>query len=220
MAQIVDLFALFFLVVGLSYLLTRAAMKTKRVKTSDLELVDGQVLRLITPSGSYRTHLVATRSGSLLISAPLHRDRYVPLRVGEKIVVQSPGFDSLLTFHTTVTDRDSVTHELTLSPPTWFRRTDRRCEPRFLAVKGEHASLNRKPAVLQDLSAWGAKLITSERVSPGDYVAVQLPSEYGEARGYALEVRSSAWEGRSCCEVRIRFEEPLSGLVSLRGLHA
>ena len=216
MSEVVDLLLLFVLVASLSFLVTRSALSAKRVRTTDLELADGQVFRLLTTSGNYRSHLITTKAGSMRVSAPLHRDSHVPLRVGESVVVQSPGFDSLLTFRTTVIERDSDTHELTLAPPTSFRRTDRRCEPRLLTVQGQPAAINKGTASLCDLSAWGAKLTTGERVAAGDYVSVELPSEFGEAHGYALEVRTTSWEGRLCSEVRIRFEEPLSGLLSRR----
>ena len=217
MAYIVDLLVFFVIVLGIGFVLARIATRSRSVKVPDLELNEGQIFRLLTTTGNYRSQLVSLSNGALQVSAPLHRDCHVPLRVGETVIVQSPGFDSLLTFRTTVVARDPSTHELTLAAPQAFRRTDRRCEARVRHVKGQEVTLVGRPAVLQDLSAWGTKLTTSERLKPGDYVSMELTPEFGVARGYVLEVRTSSWEGRLCYEVRIRFEDPLSGLAPRLG---
>lgn len=211
---------LLFVIVGLgSFLLTKLALRSKPVNHERLELPEGSVLRLITPSGGYRSHFKSSDEDGICVSAPLHDNRYIPLRIGESVVVQAPGFDGLLTFRTQVTHRDSQSHQLILALPENIRRTNRRCEIRIKSVTNQSAKLNGKGAQVQDLSAWGAKVRTNERISAGDMIELELNTEFGTTRGYALESRTAAFEGNLGREIRIRFEEPLAGLLVPRGIH-
>lgn len=212
MSDTLTLLVLFVTSALLAFGLTKWAHRRKTVPVEDLQLPGGQTLRLLTASGGYRCHLLDQSPKGLVVSAPLHRDCHVPLRVGEDLVVQSPGFDSLLTFRTKVVERDPLTHQLKLALPSSMRRTDRRCEPRIKNPGDGRAEVNGRSSILCDVSGWGAKILTLEPVRAGDLVNVSLPGDYGTALAYALEVRTSAHEGRLCKEVRLRFDEPLAGL--------
>jgi Flagellar protein YcgR len=196
-----------------SFFLGRFLTSVRRRPREGFVLEPNARLKLLTPSGAYRCHLESFDPSGIRISSPIHRDSYVPLSVGEMVVVQTPLDGALLTFRTEVLERDSRTHTMRLARPTTIRRTERRCEPRLRTVQGQPATLNGARAAMVDVSAWGARVLTAELVAPGETVEVVLPSGIGAVRGWVLEATSAAFGTRLGREVRIRFEDSLAGLV-------
>ena len=200
-----------------SYLLARALSAFRAKPRERLPILLDAKLKLLTSSGAYRCHVEEVGKDGIVVTSPLYRDAYVPLRIGESVVVQTPHDGALITFRTEITARDAQTHQLTLAMPSTFRRTDRRCEPRLKSVEGKAALINGTKAAMVDVSAWGARILTSEALTPGEMVRVELPSGIGEAMGWVLESIPVAMGARLTRAVRIRFEDPLSGLVSPKG---
>ena len=214
--QMVGLLAVVFTVsMVVSYFLTAK----NRKQVTFVPLTENCRVRMVGPGGSYRCYFVRRTKKGLVFSAPLQRDRYVPVRVGESMMVQAPVADSLVTFRSSVISRDAETHEFVLETPTRIRQVDRRSERRDEQFSGSIIRLNGEPASLVDLSAGGAKVISNSAVLAGDSVAVELPDDFGLVYGWALETLPSATGTAVTREVRVRFEEPLSGLTGIRRRH-
>ncbi len=188
-----------------------AARKRKLVVLVPIQ--ENTRVRMVGPGGSYRCYFLRRSKSGLVFSAPLQRDRYIPVRVGETMMVQAPLADCVLTFRAAITGRDQDSHEFTLAFPERIRHVDRRCEPRKTDMAGTIVAINGQPATIVDLSASGARIVSSTDVRPGDAVRVDLPHEYGTAYGWALESFASSLGRTPAQELRIRFETPLSGLT-------
>lgn len=216
MDTILSLAATFLIVVAGAYLVTRAMSRSPRPASRALDVAPGTSLRLVVPGGAYRSRIQACEGETVRVDAPLHQDTYVPLRVGQTVVGQIGDLDSVLTFRTEVVARDPQDHSLILAQPRFLRRGNRRCEPRLIGVQREPASLDGERAEILDLSANGARVVTTANVQPGDRVRLDVPHSDGPAFGWALQCRTETMEGRMAREVRIQFEEPLEGLVAWR----
>ena len=173
----------------------------------------GCSVRLVGPGGVYRCHLLRKERDGLVFSAPLQRDHFVPLRVEEKLMVQMPVVDGLVTFRSEIMSRDAEEHSIKLETPKRFRHVDRRSEPRDDRVCGREVSLNGSAAALVNLSAGGARVVTPLALKPGERIQVQLGMEAAVCFGWALESIADHLGVEPARSVRVRFEAPLSGLV-------
>ena len=169
-------------------------------------------MRLVGPGGAYRCHFMREENELMVVSSPLQADRFVPIRVGEKLLVQVPSDDCLLSFSTTVVSRDSEKHELVIKSPATLRRIERRSEFRSERLAGEDVLFDGEVAALVDLSAAGACVVTRRRPKSGDRVRIVLPQSGLDAFGWALESSQAAFGIHSGYKVRVQFEEPLAGL--------
>lgn len=176
------------------------------------DFVEGARFKLVTPTGAYRCYVERVTSKGIQVSAPLHRDSYVPLRVGDLVLVQTATPDGLYTFRTAVTHRMIETHSLLLGHPSTIRKTERRSYPRQTPIGDGRCKLNGVTSQLCDFSEFGAKIVSECLVEPGDSVIVELPDGMGEVYGWALD--SMPVSGKR--EARIRFQDPLNHLSSLR----
>jgi hypothetical protein len=204
-----QMFALFGAAFGVFYAVAAA---TNRRKPATLDLPEGSLLRLVAPSGTYRTRLVNVTSRGIIVSAPLQHSSYVPLHPGEKIIVQAPMPEGIITFRCEVANRSADEHEIVLTRPERVRKHDRRSEPRFTIWEDKPVKVNRGEGALVDLSAGGAKVFTMEVVRPGDFLSLFLPEGFGEVSGWALEAIPASRHGRKGSELRIQFDNPLNGL--------
>ena len=204
-----QMIALFGGAFGVAY---AAASLVKRRKPAALDLPEGALLRLVAPSGTYRTRLVAVTAKGIVIGAPLQHSSYVPLHAGEKLIVQAPVAEGIVTFRSEVSSRSADEHEIVLTRPERIRRNDRRSEPRFTIWEDKPVKVNRTEGELVDLSAGGARVFTLESVKPGDFLSLLLPEGFGEVSGWALEAIPSCRHGRRGSDLQIQFESPLVGL--------
>jgi hypothetical protein len=193
---------------GLAYVLTsfgrrrRIELPTVRPNTS---------LRLVGPGGVYRCYLIRTDREALVVSAPLHRDHFVPLRPEERLMVQMPVQDGLVTFRTEVLSRNADDHTVRLTYPQQYRLVDRRSEPRSVGVAGQAAIVNGSTAELLNLSAGGARVKTRLALRAGERIEVTL--DQTACQGWALESIPDSLGTLPARNVRVRFETPLAGLV-------
>lgn len=219
MEELLQLVGLVAIVFGLSMAISYAMSASKRKRQSNLSLPENTSVRLVGPGGVYRSYFLRKSSKGLVFSAPLQRDNYVPVRPDECLMVQVPVEGSIITFRASVRNRDKDTHEITLNFPERVRQVDRRSEPRDRSLEGSEIALNSQTATLVDLSAYGAKVITLDDIKPGDTIRLDLPNDYGQAYGWALESSAVASNGRQARAVRIRFDTPLSGMKSKQRRH-
>ncbi|MBS1709594.1 MAG: flagellar brake domain-containing protein [Armatimonadetes bacterium] len=184
----------------------------RHAKRPRLDMPAHTKARLVGPQGVYRCYYLSTEKEGLVFSAPLQRDAYVPVRVGETFMAQIPTSDGVLTFRTEVVSRDAATHQFTVAHPSHVRRIERRSELRETVFDGIEAVLNGEPAVLCDLSKSGAKFVTHCDVTAGEEVTITLPDGKGTFEGWALESIPGAWGSAIGRIVRVRFSEPFHGV--------
>lgn len=192
-----------------SFLLARAVVAAKGKPSRDLRLHQGAKLKLLTPSGAYRCQVESSGPKGIVTTAPLYRDSYVPIRIGEKVVVQVPYEDRLLTFHSSVLARDGVYHRMTLAFPTAYRLSDRRSVPRTKLQERVETQLNGAPAAFVEVSSMGARIVTLEKVGPGDFVNIEITAGGEKVSGAVLGAEPAAIGNRMGREIRVRFDDPV-----------
>lgn len=176
-------------------------------------IAEGASVRLVGPGGAYRCHFVRKTDDEIEVTSPIQADRFVPIRVGEKLLVQVASEDCLLSFSTVVLSRDSDKHALVLRAPSTLRRIERRSERRSERLSGEDVLIDGEVASLVDLSAAGLSAVMLKRPKSGSRMRVVLPGSGLDAFGWALESSQAAFGIHPGYRVRIQFEEPLAGLT-------
>lgn len=219
MVEILQLVGLLGAVFVLSWVAGWWLVGRKRRPMTLVPIAENCRVRMVGPGGTYRCYFVRRTKSGLVFSAPLQRDRYVPVKVGDALMVQAPLADGLVTFRSHVSDRNAETHEFTLAMPERIREVDRRSEPRDAQYSGTIVRVNDESASLINLSGSGARIVTNAVIHPGDNIYLDLPSELGTVHGWALECLPTNAGSRVAQEIRIRFEEPLSGLIGVRRRH-
>lgn len=212
MTEVLKLVASFVLFFGGSLLVSYGVFSLIAARRHRFDLSEGASVRLVGPGGAYRCQFLGYEDGNLRFSSPIQADRYVPLRVGERIFVQCPGKGCMVSFRSTVIERSSESHNLILEAPQHVRRSERRTEGRLTAQAGEDALVDGELAQIVDVSAAGACFLTQWRPDPGQRLSVVLPSNQLDAYAWTLD-SSPAQDGY---KVRVRFTEPLAGLTSSR----
>lgn len=195
-------FALVFAVsVGASYALTNLRLR----KSISPPLPDA-TLQIRSGGALYRAKFVRNSASGWVIGAPLSRDAYVPLRVGEQVSVWAPTNDGLRSFETEILERDATTHEFTLAIPHRAGKVERRQSPRIRTFADPSVQFEGQRATLIDLSENGARVFAPCVVKKGERVRIDLSGN--PAYGWILESNPKA-QG---CEVRLVFEERLSAI--------
>lgn len=216
MSSLLQLIGLFILVFGVSLIASFGLHSMRKPWRKKLEIEPNTMVRLVGAGGVYRCHYLSHDRKGVRVSSPIQRDHYIPLRVGEQMMVQVPQDAGLLVFRTTIIERDAESHEFLLGSPEAVRHIERRSEQRDSSVEGKGIEFNGEPATLIDISAGGAKVLTQVEVDPGDQVRIKLHANLGEAYGWALESTASQRDRRPARAVRVKFQIPLSGLRGIR----
>jgi hypothetical protein len=146
-----------------------------RLSSRSRSLAPGAVLKIRAASGVYRSRLIAATGGGWHISAPLQRDSYVPLRVGEELVIESPCADGILLFRTEVVSRDSETHQLSILPAHNMYRIDRRELRRWPHLTGETVKVEGEEGRVLDISEGGARIELPALLHRGERVRIEMP---------------------------------------------
>lgn len=205
LAQLFGYFLICFsLSCGVAYLVTLVIRRSRRVS-----LADGAVLRLRCASGMYRCKLLEKTRQGWVISAPLQRDVFVPLRPGDLMTVEAADATGAFLFRSAVIARDADSHRLTIRPPADLRRVERRERPRTNKSQQVSAVLEGQQAKVVDLSAVGARVATRAQVMRGERVRLDMEGRPEPVFGWVLETLPGSDLGYDSCEVRLRFEQVL-----------
>lgn len=157
---------------GLSWLVVRLA----RPFRAPVAPTPGSVLRLRTDSGIYRSRFLGVGDSGWRISAPLQRDRFVPLRIGGRVLAEMSCGGGALVFRTSIAARDGDSHELVLMPPSNSHHVERRQHARRFGDSARVA-VDGEAAELLDVSAGGVRVRTPRPLRRGDRVRLDLASE-------------------------------------------
>lgn len=191
----------FLLTLGASYAMVclKHRARARRIPLPNLPV------RLRGPSGMYRCHFLREDPVGWWFSAPLSRDAYVPLRIGEKLFVEAPvSGEGAVVFESEIVARDGREHEICLRRPSASRVFERRLASRDRSLAGRRCSVNGQPAEIVDISEHGVRVICLDSHSRGDEVRVGLPDR-GMVFGWVLEATPEAFgSSRGTC-LRIRL---------------
>ena len=194
--------AIFLVSLGISYFGTKLVLATKR----PICPIPQSKVRIRASSGMYRSRYLGECAEGWQFGAPLCRDNYVPLRVGEELTVEAICDKGVMLFKTVVLSRDTVDHTLTFARPGSTVKTNRREEDRRTDVAGHPIEIEGVNASLLNLSHRGACLVTEKGMNPGDWVQVKLPWSESAVFGWVL-----AQDGQDQFKkVRIRFDESVA----------
>ena len=161
----------------------------------------GSKVRLRMAGGVARSVLVAQRPNEWVFGALLTRFAGELPQPGENVLVEAPGTRGAYLFRVRVKSVDPEPFGLYVEPPAMVHKLNRRQERRVSQVDGP-ATLNGSMCQIQNLSAGGAQLLTADKPSPGDRVAVSL----GDHQVGAWVLASREVEG-SQTQVRVCFDE-------------
>jgi len=170
--------------------------------------LEGSILRVKCAHGVFRSRLIAIDAKGWRIAAPISRDNFVPLRPGEKLVVEAPVSGGALLTHTTVLERPGEGNELLLARPSRATKLERRETERRTDLRGT-CTVERLSATLLDISSYGARLWCSVRVAAGDRIRIDLPWIEEPVFAWVLEIVPAPDQGASRTLCRVRFEERL-----------
>ena len=176
-----------------------AALLARRGRSTQVPKVGAKV-RIRTGAGVYRSRIRSNDGSTWRVATPVQRDRYVPMREGEEVVIEAAGSKGVLLFRSRVLGEEADAGSLAIQRPDRIHYVERRSARRYPALAGSLGKLEGTEARLMDVSEGGARVCSSARVSKGDRVELELP--WGDVLyGWVL-----SHEGE---ESRIRFEEPL-----------
>lgn len=205
--ELVSYFALLFVLsAGLSYCFV-AVRRTR----SCVPLLPDSTLCIRSGASMYRSRFLRASDEGVVIQAPLSRDSFVPLRVGEDLIVWAPTTQGLRQFETRVLARNADSHEFILETPRKMRPVERRRARRNSNFPCDGIALEGRPAILLDLSDVGAKVAVNTPLKRGERISVDIPW-IGTAFGWVLDCK----QGSSRHIVRLRFEETLEMIPAAR----
>ncbi len=171
----------------------------------------GQPVRIVGAGGIARAQLKSIGRRGLRLGAPLVLDRAWNPEPGQKIMVQAPSDEGVISFSARILSVNASSGEVLIESPGYLKAVERRCEPRDASCAGTSAMVNGHAGRIINLSASGARLMTGAPIRPGDEVDVELPLGLGLAEGWALSVEPGFEKSQR--DVRIRFDRPLAGLT-------
>ncbi len=204
MQELLILAGFFGFAVAAAYLLNRMVAAKPQRKAS-AQFLPGQPVRLRTEDGLYRARFVATRTNGLALSAPIQRDRYVPIRIGEWVKVEIPTSSGVHAFRSEVIARDVDAHEITVAMPAHIHFEDRR-ERRRTRGAGRAVRVEENDAWLADIADNGVCITLDRALKQGERVRVDLEGRE-PAFAWVLDCEPNTGSGKGKHRVRARFEE-------------
>jgi c-di-GMP-binding flagellar brake protein YcgR len=118
---------------GFGLSLAIAWMLRKMAEQARLRLTPREfaTLRIRAGVGSYRSKMISTSGSVWHIALPIQRDAYVPLRVGEEVVIEAAGPEGALIFRSHILARETDPACLIISKPKRICKVERREHQRW-----------------------------------------------------------------------------------------
>lgn len=195
----------FFLFAAVAAYALSAYVSAKPKPRSRPQFKPGQAVRIRTSDGMYRARFVGANDQGYLFSAPIQRDRYVPLRAGEKLTVEVASPAGMYRFRTEVLGRNSESREIQVALPESIHFEDRRQQKRVRG--GERQVLVEEDSGwLADIAAQGVCITMDKPVRQGERIRVDLEGKE-PAFAWVLECEPNTGPGKGKHRIRARFEE-------------
>jgi hypothetical protein len=190
---------LFGLSVGIAFALGLAVRALRRTPRP---LPNGQ-LRIRSGASVYRARFLGETAQGWTFSAPLQRNAYVPLRVGEPLIIEAPSERGLLRFRTMLIDRCHDSATMVAQRPAQVHVEERRANRRLYDLKDAAVTVEGHRAELINISACGACVSLAHGLQPGERIRVDLPWREEPCFAWVLDAERSL--GKAVA--RLRFEE-------------
>lgn len=204
--QLIGYFALVFaLSMGAAWFITTVKIGKYRVSAPP----ENSLVRIRATSGMYRSRFVGASRQGWILTAPLSRDHYVPLRIEETLTIEAPTEDGVYLFRTKIVERDEDSHQFTIKKPASVSRIDRRDEPRLRDLASLTIHCEGLEAWVVDLSPGGAKVCAKIPRCRGERVRLDLPWLEDPVFAWVLDVAPANVDGGKGVEMRMRFEQLL-----------
>ena len=204
MQEILTLLVSFSLVFGLGLIIAKFVMASRSKPRKDAYTpVENAKVKMKTKTALYRCRLVSMDSSGWVFTAPIHRDNYVPVTVGEEITCEIVAKGGILLFSTKVIARKPIERMITVAVPKNMKLDDRRDKSDRSEIEMDVVVAGKNGAVI-DLSPGGARVKIQGFEREGNMVRIDLPT--GESRG-AIVVDSKNDHMGSV--IRLKFDEPI-----------
>ena len=190
---------------GAAYAWTAWTRKSRKPLSPEVNTT----IRFGSGRAMYRSNFVAETAKGWLLSAPIQREHYVPIRIGEEIRAEVTTSKGVLFFRSEVLERSTHPWRLLIRAPARYELRERRSQPRRRDLEGLRAGLDGHAAVLMDLSDLGARVTASVAPERGERLRLDLPWLEAPCFAYVLEVAPPRDPAATGTELRLRFEEPL-----------
>lgn len=164
-------------------------------------------IRLRTQKGLYRTRVVSWNGRCLVFAAPLSRDTYIPLSIGESITIEAATESGIAVLEGILQSRDAERAEFTATELQETAYFDRRQSHRVSYGAGVSISVDHAKADLIDVSERGIRFRTSADFEKGERVAIRLPWEDQAAGAWIIDGGHMAGSNRGVNEYRAIFED-------------
>lgn len=165
--------------------------------------VENAKVRMKTSTALYRCRLISHDRNSWVFTAPMQRDNYVPISVGEQVTCEVIANGGLIIFSSVVTSRKAIEGSIVVAAPKNIKLENRRDQSDRKEIDMAVVVAGKNGAVI-DLSPGGARVKIQGFEREGNMVRVDLPS--GESRG-AIVVDSKNDHMGSV--IRLKFDEPI-----------
>lgn len=173
------------------------------INKKNLDPVENAKVRMKTSSAFYRCRLISFDNEEWVFSAPMQRDMFVPIPVGEVVTCEVIGQSGLLTFQSKVIARRSENPSIVIEAPKNISLDERREELRNEDIRMD-VTVAGKTGTVMDLSPGGARVRIRGFEREGNLVRIDLPT--GESRGATVIDSKNDHEGSV---IRLRFDEPI-----------
>lgn len=157
----------------------------------------GSMIRLRGLSGFYRSRFLAAGDRVWEISTPVQRDNFVPLRMGEEIVVEASTPKGALIFRTKIFGGEGAPIRIQILAPQNPQLVERREHTRDPKFAGEKVQVDQLAARVLNYSAGGICIQSARKLSKGEQVHIEMPWQSDPVDAWVLES-----EG---LKVRLRF---------------
>jgi hypothetical protein len=185
-----------------SYLLVRLTQRKRLANNPPLGPV-----QISSGSAMYRSRFIREENGHWVLAAPLSRDSYVPLRVGEMVSIQAVAKGGVYRFRAEIASRDAETHQFAVRAPDALSLVERRDNPRLTFSPPEEARVEGDSAWLQDLSPLGARVLATIKAPRGERVRLDLSNTDEPVFAWVLDCAAAPAAHNAECLMRLRFEE-------------
>jgi hypothetical protein len=176
MQEILILLVSFSAVFGLGIVIAKSYLTFRAKPRKDAYTpVDNAKVRIKTSTALYRCRHVSTDTNGWVFTAPMHRDNYVPVSVGEEITCEVVARGGVLLFATKVIARKAIEGTIVVAVPKSVKLDDRRDKTDRAEVEME-VVVSGKTGEVMDISPSGARVKIQGFEREGNMVRIDLPS--------------------------------------------
>ncbi len=205
MQEILLLLISFSAVFALGIIAARAWISLRtRAKGDELSPVENAKVRMKTSTALYRCRLISRDHNGWVFTAPMQRDHFVPISVGEQITCEVIANGGLIVFSTIVISRRAIEGSIVVAAPKSVKLQNRRDQTDRKQVDMDVVVAGKNGAVI-DLSPGGARVKIQGFEREGNMVRIDLPT--GESRGATVVDSKNDHLGSV---IRLKFDEPIT----------